>query len=153
VAWRYYAAVWAAAWLYISENASSSMQCSIGPAQATLPFSVDDAACISLEECEAPGCQMVGSAVCPGCRNVTARRARWLRRESPGRVQLSRQNLGRDGKETDAHAVDRDLRLLIVVLCLSCAGPGGVVCRSGEAGNDGKRRRERNSPRLDLRLT
>jgi hypothetical protein len=67
---RYYAAVWAAAWLFVSESLSSGMQCSIGPAQATLPFSSDDAAWIRSRS-EAPGCQMVGSAVCAGLLDET----------------------------------------------------------------------------------
>ena len=79
-----------------------------------------------------PGCcqsQMVGSG---GMSRLSkrdcarARRCGQVRRASPGRVQLWQADVRVYGKETDAHAVDGDPVVRIVVLCLvslSYAGP------------------------------
>ena len=98
---------------------------------------------------------MVGSGGMSRLSKRDCARARWcgqVRRASPGRVQLWQADVRVYGKETDAHAVDGDPVVRIVVLCLgslSYAAPGGVVSAVlARREVDGKQQRERSlSPR------
>ena len=131
------------------------MQCSMGSAQATLPF----------RRVMRMGLwsgrvwwRCAGVRVVPdgrvgryaGFRNVTARVRDGVARDG-GRLRVARRRAGRkssgDGKERDAYAVDLDPAEGIVVLCLvslSYAAPGGVVSAVlARREVDGKQQRER----------